>query len=65
MRVGLTIPPFLYSHRLLEMMKYHGVMELKQSQTLERLVSEGRLGRKTGCGFFDYTKGKKSGIKKN
>lgn len=39
-----------------EMMRYEGVMDLKQSRTLERLIAEGRLGRKTGCGFFDYKK---------
>lgn len=42
-----------------EMMKYKGVMDLRPSQTLDRLVAEGKLGRKSGCGFFDYTQQKK------
>jgi 3-hydroxyacyl-CoA dehydrogenase len=38
-----------------EMMKYDGIMELRPSKTLDRLVEEGKLGRKSGKGFFDYT----------
>ncbi|KAI6175672.1 Hydroxyacyl-coenzyme A dehydrogenase, mitochondrial-like isoform X2 [Aphelenchoides bicaudatus] len=39
-----------------EMMNYEGVMDLKPVKCLDRLVAQGKLGRKSGCGFFDYKK---------
>ena len=33
---------------------YPGVMDLRPTPGLERLIHAGRLGRKSGGGYFDY-----------